>query len=357
MKGISGLFSDSSEDCSINRNADITEGGPLEFHDYAWIAAAICTFIACVLSFYLIYKHCINYTSPNEQKFIIRLLLMVPIYALDSFVSFRLYYISVYFDLARDCYEAFVIQNFFCLMLEYQGGYHKIKESFAQRDNVKLVFPLNFITVKPKRGLLRTLNRLTLQYVIIEPLLSIVALILQSVSLYCHGNWNFSRGYIYITAILFVSVTLAMYALIMFFAITKKEMEEHKPFPKLLSVKAVIFLSFWQSIAVSGLVDINVIRATANWSTSNIADGVQNVLICGEMVIAAIVHIYVFSYEGYVIKKVRTPLFNSLGHAFNPVDIYKEIKYSFFPKTRKHIKTIKSEELAVHIGEGKTEVV
>jgi len=242
----------------------------------------------------------------------------------------------VYFDLLRNCYEAFVINTLFCLLVEYCGGYKKTKEAFAEQETVKLLFPLSFISVKPKRGLLRTLKRITLQYVIINPLCALAAVILQSVNIYCQGNWNFSRGYLYITAILFISVTAAMYALIMFHSMMKKEMEQYKPLYKMLAVKFVIFLSFWQSIAVSGLLSINVIKATGGWSTNNLSNGIQNVLICGEMVLISFIHLYVFPYQPYVKDGFQTPLFSNLKHVFSPYDIAHDVISSFYPKSSKN---------------------
>lgn len=359
VDSVKSLFSDPEENCYLNSSADIQESddGHLELHEYAWIATAIAMAFSVALSVYLVYKHCTNYTSKYQQRFIVRILLMVPIYAMDSFMSFRVYTLAIYFDLLRDTYEAFVINTFFCLLIEYSGGYQHVKEHLAQKEKVKLIFPLNCISVKPKRGMLRWLKRLTLQYVVLRPLLSLCAVILQSVNLYCPGNWNFSRGYIYITAILFVSVTLAMYALIQFYNLLSDQMKDHKPLGKLLTVKFVVFLSFWQSIAVAGLVYIKLIKATSGWSTDNISDGVQNVLICGEMLIAAIVHIYVFSYKPYVKEGVRTSPFRTLRHAFNPHDIAWDIFFSFYPKaigsprSRKNkgveLKDIKTEQQTV----------
>jgi len=338
---VKSLFDDPLENCYLNESADITIDSPedgIQLHEYAWAATGIAACLASLLSFYLIYKHCRNYTCKYQQRFIIRILLMVPIYALDSFLSFRLYTFGIYFDLLRDTYEAFVINTFFCLLIEYTGGYQKTKEEFAKHETVKLIFPLNCISVRPKRGLLRTLKRITLQYVIIRPLTAIAAVVLQSVNLYCPGNWNFSRGYIWIVGILFVSVTLAMYALIMFYTLASDAMTQYKPMGKFLSVKFVIFLSFWQSIIVAGLVYIHVLKATSGWSTDNIAMGVQNVLICGEMLGAAIIHIWVFSEQPYVKEGVRTPLLATLKHVFSPKDIARDVRNSFFPKNFKHEK-------------------
>ena len=55
-----------------------------------------------------IYTHLRSYTVPNEQRYIIRILFIVPVYSFDSwlsllFISNDQYY--VYFDSIRDCYE------------------------------------------------------------------------------------------------------------------------------------------------------------------------------------------------------------------------------------------------------------
>lgn len=41
-----------------------------------------------------------------------------------------------------------------------------------------------------------------------------------------------------------------MYCLIQFYVQVKDDIKEHSPFLKILSIKLVIFLSFWQSVGV-----------------------------------------------------------------------------------------------------------
>lgn len=58
--------------------------------------------------FLQIYMHLRYYSSPKEQRHIVRILFIVPIYAFDSWLSLLFftndqYY--VYFDTVRDCYE------------------------------------------------------------------------------------------------------------------------------------------------------------------------------------------------------------------------------------------------------------
>ena len=60
-----------------------------------------------------IYTHIRYYSCPNEQRWIVRILFIVPIYSFDSWLSLLFinndqYY--VYFDSVRDCYEGMWIQ-------------------------------------------------------------------------------------------------------------------------------------------------------------------------------------------------------------------------------------------------------
>jgi len=330
------IFNDHEKNCFLTENREkyFKNYNPMDFepHEIAWISGGVATFFAVFISVYLIYKHARNYRNPDHQKLIIRILLMVPIYGIDSFLSFRFYWLSVYFNLVRDCYEAFVINTFFHLMIEYMGGYETSKQVLANRDGIiKLAVPLCCVKISPNRGMLRTLKRATLQYVLIRPLMTVLSAILQAFNLYCPGNWSPMRGNIYITFVLFISVTVAMYALVMFYSLGKEQMAHYKPIGKFLSVKFVIFLSFWQGIVVSGLVAIHWVKGTQHWSTDDVANGIQNILICYEMVICAILHLYVFSHKEYAEEGKETDPLKSIIHAFNPIDVALDVHNSFNP--------------------------
>lgn len=68
--------------------------------------------------------HLRYYSSPNEQRHIVRILFIVPIYAFDSWLSLLFftneeYY--VYFDTVRDCYEGKWIGEHSALALSATG--------------------------------------------------------------------------------------------------------------------------------------------------------------------------------------------------------------------------------------------
>ncbi len=65
-------------------------------------------------------------------------------------------------------------------------------------------------------------------------------------------SWNYcvffrpQSGYLYITVIYNISISLALYALFLFYFATKELLRSYDPVLKFLTVKSVIFLSFWQ---------------------------------------------------------------------------------------------------------------
>jgi len=54
------------------------------------------------------------------------------------------------------------------------------------------------------------------------------------------------NGYLYMAIIYNVSISLALYALFMFYCATKELLQPFDPVLKFLTVKSVVFLSYWQ---------------------------------------------------------------------------------------------------------------
>lgn len=61
----------------------------------------------------------------------------------------------------------------------------------------------------------------------------------------CSGP-SIHSGYLYITLVYNVSVSLALYALFLFYLATRELLQPFEPVLKFFTIKAVIFLSFWQ---------------------------------------------------------------------------------------------------------------
>eukprot|EP01017_Pseudomicrothorax_dubius_P033482 TRINITY_DN4488_c0_g1_i5.p1 TRINITY_DN4488_c0_g1~~TRINITY_DN4488_c0_g1_i5.p1 ORF type:complete len:140 (+),score=11.95 TRINITY_DN4488_c0_g1_i5:149-568(+) len=78
-------------------------------------------FMLCALAISLnqVFKHLKHFTNEFFQERIVAIILMVPFYALTSFLSNIWMDWSAYLVVIRDIYEAFFIYHFFTLLLAY----------------------------------------------------------------------------------------------------------------------------------------------------------------------------------------------------------------------------------------------
>eukprot|EP00128_Syssomonas_multiformis_P003477 Colp12_sorted_trinity150504_noHs@2923 len=256
-------------------NGSITDP---DSHIVAWIVTGVFALLAILISFQLVFKHLRNYNKPHIQKYIIRILFMVPIYAGESWFSLRFYQASVYLGVVRDCFEAFVIYSFFALLTEYLKYADQSKhpeEIVAEKNPRNYTMPFCCIEYIPNMQTLIWFRRCALQYVIVRPLMTGIAVIMEATGTYCEGNIDWEYGFPYITLINLFSVTIAMYGLIEFYMLTQDDLAPYRPVLKFVSIKFVIFMTFWQSLVVSGLSRFGIIRENSEWTAESIATGIQ----------------------------------------------------------------------------------
>jgi hypothetical protein len=71
---------------------------------------------------------------------------MIPIYATVSFLSYLYYRHAIYYEVLRDCYEAFAIASFFTLMCHYIApNLHEQKEYFRNIEVKNWLWPMNWM--------------------------------------------------------------------------------------------------------------------------------------------------------------------------------------------------------------------
>lgn len=304
---------------------------------------------ALLLTCHQIYLHLRNYTIPNEQRYIIRILFIVPIYSFDSWLSLLLigndqYY--VYFDSVRDCYEAFVIYSFLSLCFEYLGGESTIMTEIRGKPVKSSCFygTCCLQGMSYSIGFLRFCKQATLQFCIVKPIMAVVTIILQAFGKYHDGDFNVQSGYLYITIVYNFSVSLALYALFLFYFATKDLLHPFEPVLKFLTIKAVIFLSFWQGMLLAilercgAIPEVQIINGKPV-GAGTVAAGYQNFIICIEMLFAAIALRYAFTCQVYREKKDNAPvtvapmqsISSGLKETMSPHDIVQDAIHNFSP--------------------------
>jgi len=134
-----------------------------------------------------------------------------------------------------------------------------------------------------------------MSYVWTRLLCTLLTLILQPLKLYDEGNLtNVKAGYLWFTCLLTTSQTWALYVLVLFYHAMQKELQPLKPFLKFVSVKAVVFFSFWQSVMVAILARAGIIPDKTTNSDEFDAKQIQDILICFEMFAAAVAMMVAF---------------------------------------------------------------
>jgi hypothetical protein len=92
-----------------------------------------------------------------------------------------------------------------------------------------------------------------------------------------------------------------MYCLIQFYIQLRFDLAHHRPFLKVLAIKLVIFLSFWQSFLVSILTSstLQIVNANSKIAYPDLKVGIPSLLLCIEMAIFAVLHLFAFPYSPY----------------------------------------------------------
>ncbi len=339
--------------------------------------------LTMLLAGILAYMHLSYFMAPQAQTYIIRIIMMAPIYGINSMLSLIFHKYSLYFDIPRDCYEAFVLYQFFALLLYYfnsdainhfpsEGDDKRLRElsnlsdyeAFAT-DTIQEVFiieePIVIDTtshylskiglasypfpccccpsVVPGNVLLTRIRLCVYQYMIIKPVVSIVAVILHTLDLYHHGSFDWRYGYLWITIIVNISIFVALYYLAIFYQLVHHVIKNHRPLSKLVSIKVVLFFLFWQTVGLEFAVYMKWIPLHFfEILGGHTASSINNLLIVVEMFLLAIANFLVFSHNEYKLKF----LYHTI---LDPNVDEKDIEMSSKDYTSKRVKKVFSDVL------------
>lgn len=101
--------------------------------------------MAVPISLFDIAQHLRHWYDPPLQRCIVRVLWMVPVYAVDSWLALRFVNVNIYIGAARECYEAYVIYNFYLYLLTYVRKNPLFDATLASRPVQKHLWPIHWI--------------------------------------------------------------------------------------------------------------------------------------------------------------------------------------------------------------------
>ena len=242
--------------------------------------------------------HLLNYYMPDIQKYVVRILWMVPIYSLQSWLALRVPpTIMAYVEPFRDWYEAYVLSSFVYYLIELCGGEASLAQRLSTKDptyghHPKLFFFLN--SWEMGHPFLFQIKKGVLSFVIIKSLAAILIVICKVCGLY-----NSSLLFYSIAIIVSLALSYALHCLLLLYHATKEELSSWHPIYKFLCIKGVIFFTFWQGIAIILFLQLTGIHKLGLWDAHRIKKEAQDILVVIEMLFFAIAHRYTFSHQEY----------------------------------------------------------
>jgi len=300
-------------------------------HRIGWAVAGGCTILTTVISLVTIFQHCRNYTNPMQQRQILRILYMPPIYAIISFFSYRYFRSYTYYSFIEAAYEAVTLSAFLLLLIDFVASTatgHSAKKALERKDKKSLPIPFCCWRYRPtKPYFMYTVKWLVLQYVIIRPAISIAGIICEKLGVLCPADaLSADHAAVYLDAVDFVSISFALYGLIMFYGLTHDELKGRRPLAKFLSIKLIVMFTFYQSFVFTAL-EGTVIHGNQFWTATNIADGLTALTTCIEMVFFSILMWWAYTPKEYTREQgsPATSIWRPLWDSINISDFFMEI--------------------------------
>jgi len=278
-----------------------TMAGGMTFHQIATIVAGVCALWAGLLIVGLIFLHATHFSNPLEQKQIIRVITIIPSFALISFLC-------VLFDGAPSPYihggldigEAIPMAAFFVLISTYLVPDEGDRFSFF--DQLAVVDRKG--NPKSGGGSLSWYKRLcfmVFQWVPISLILWIATIITMAANIYCATSNKPHFAHIWITIVRIISTVMAIMAILRLYRRMKHVLKPRGVLKQLFCFKFCVFLNFLQTIIFSFLNSSGNLKPNKYLTYDDISNGLPSLILCCEMAIIAPVFYFAYSIKPYKI--------------------------------------------------------
>eukprot|EP01049_Picozoa_sp_SAG25_P002347 SAG25_NODE_121_length_14652_cov_9.937607_6_plen_577_part_00 len=272
-----------------------------------------------------IVSHLRRFTQPTLQRHVVRIAFMAPIYGGCACITLQTGW--VWLSAIVGVYEAWVLYCFLSMLFEYLGGeaaiVNLLKESGSQRS-LKRSWVWCTCCIDPlwpsKISFLKFAKGGALQFAMVKPALAIFELLMEWGEVYGDGEYlRFDRGFVvrhaampqgpalqnccvrfccignvypevltrggnlvqYFSLLYNISITVALYALVLFYLAMKPELRPFRPGLKFLAIKASLFLTYWQMLLL-------------NLAMPRVGKELHHLCITVEMFIASLVMVAAF---------------------------------------------------------------
>lgn len=235
--------------------------------------------LTLVISLRQILQHLSHWYMPSVQKYVVRIIWMIPLYSVESWLSLRFRRTAVAIEILRECYEAYALYSFLYFLIALLGDEQHLISLLKRkpREQGSHFWPISLCLSpwEPGVNYLFHCKYGVLQYVFSKYTLAGVAILSDYYGIYNEGVWSWNSSYGYICFLNNISQCWALYCLSMFYCILREDLQPWRPLGKFACIKSVIFFTWWQAIAVGALVDRVSIPFLSKLTTVEAANFVQ----------------------------------------------------------------------------------
>ncbi|KAF8861564.1 hypothetical protein BDZ45DRAFT_740340 [Acephala macrosclerotiorum] len=302
-----GIFNDqdssskSNHTCPNKSLADPPQeafAGSLSFHQVAVLISAACTVISCLLCFFLIFRHATRYAVPKEQKQIIRMIFILPVFAVSALLSVAFNDASIYIQPLTTLYESFALSAFFLLLLAFVQEDDEERQAFFQTSGTMEGYRKSQICV--------------FQFPVVQFLAFILTEITEATGTYCATSMKPYFASIWVSFINGISTGVAITSVLRFYKLMKTRVGQRKPIAKLLAFKGIVGITWLQNIVFSFLTSSSDLHPSSKLTYKDLTIAIPNLIVSFEMVIFSLIFLHVYRTSEYNFKKGATAV--PLGH-------------------------------------------
>ena len=202
---------------------------------FAFAIAGIFVGLSIPLALHDINLHLLHYVDPLQAQ-VMRIIWMIPIYSLQSWIALMYHSKANYLEAMRACYESYALYSFFQLMLGATGGRERLSIRLVEtgKDRAPCIAPCCCLRgwKMGNRFVHRSMVGVY-QYVFINSIVAVLQLITEGSGRYNNGVWDFRYFYPYASIAINCSQMVALFVLAYFYVYTHDWLYPIKPLFKL----------------------------------------------------------------------------------------------------------------------------
>ncbi|MCJ1412100.1 hypothetical protein MMC19_006192 [Ptychographa xylographoides] len=326
------------EAASLGSAIDVIHG--VSFHQLMTKVSAACTVFVCLLCFVQVAWHLSYYSRPDEQKLILRIVILPAVEVICALLSICFYSASPFVQNVPKVFEAVAICALFELYVVYLApGSQFQREEYFQNLERYHTFSKK---VKHTNGSLRWFQ--ITWFCVFQFLFVTVATFVASEVAYAAQCRNDSMTKVtqeVIRVVASISTGVAVFGIIRLYHRCKGELKPHHALSKLISFKLLVLIEVVQSLLFGFINPANLPQPKPWLSFNDLTIGVLNLLLSCEMVIFTLLFAWYFSALPYqrlyvVFRQPRLGDAPPLGesrigfgrailHALNSTDLFQSL--------------------------------